>query len=210
LGSGGDVPEARRIPREGEKEGGEEPEEAAPSEKPDAAPPVDEVEASGSTLSPQEVTSLLRASLLQSISTPLSKLPPSSFPIAATVLSAAYILPSRPFIPPSFSGTGSSGTSIDIKNSSHKSLTTFLKTCEKEGLLKLKDQKITSKSTELVITGVFPKHDGVVGHREYTTLKDMEDKKVKKEGAGGIGAEKGEGDHGEGDLEGLADYCPIL
>jgi translation initiation factor 2D len=48
-------------------------------------------------------------------------------------------------------------------------------------LLKLKDQKTTSKSTELVITGVFPKHDDVVGHRKYTTLKDMEDKKVKKE-----------------------------
>jgi len=48
-------------------------------------------------------------------------------------------------------------------------------------LLKLKDQKTTSKSTELVITAVFPKHADVVGHRSYTTLKDMENKKTKME-----------------------------
>jgi hypothetical protein len=32
-----------------------------------------------------------------------------------------------------------------------------------------------------VITGVFPKHAEVLAHREYTTLKDIEDKRAKKE-----------------------------
>lgn len=126
------------------------------------------------------MTSLLRSSVLQAISTTLSKLPPSSFPITATVFYATYILPSRPFTPSS-PEAGQSGTPIDIKSSSHKSLTTFLKACEKEGLLKLKDQKTTSKSTELVITAVFPKHADVVDHRPYTTLKDVENKKMKME-----------------------------
>jgi hypothetical protein len=128
-----------------------------------------------------EVTSLLRASLLQSISTTLSKLPPSSFPITATTFYSSHILPSRPFI--CASSSNATTTPIDIKNSSHKSLTTFLKSVEKEGLLKLKDQKSSAKpkTSELVITGVFPKHVDVVAHRKYTTVKDVEDKKAKKE-----------------------------
>jgi translation initiation factor 2D len=110
----------------------------------------------------------------------LSKLPPSSFPITATIFYSSYILPSRPFIPPSQSATT---TPIDIKNSSHKSLTTFLKSVEKEGLIKLKDQKGTtkSKSSDLVITGVFSKHVDVLAHRGYTTLKAVEEKKAKKQ-----------------------------
>ena len=32
-----------------------------------------------------------------------------------------------------------------------------------------------------MITAVFPKHADVLGHRGYTTLKDVEDKKAKKE-----------------------------
>jgi translation initiation factor 2D len=126
-----------------------------------------------------EVTLLLRTSLLQSILTILSKLPPSSFPITATNFYSAYILPSRP----SSSAPNAPTTPIDIKNSSHKSLTAFLKSAEKEGLLKLKDQKSTAKSkaTDLVITGVFPQHADVVAHRRYTTLKDVEDKRVRQE-----------------------------
>lgn len=51
---------------------------------------------------------------------------------------------------------------------------------EKEGLIKLKDQK-AGKGTELVIMGVFPKHDDVIAHRSHTTLKQMEEKQAKKE-----------------------------
>jgi translation initiation factor 2D len=129
-----------------------------------------------------EVSSLLRTSLLQSIFTILSKLPPSSFPITATIFYSTYILPSRP----SYSAPNAPNaptTPIDIKNSSHKSLTSFLKSVEKEGLLKLKDQKSTAKSkaTDLVITGVFPQHADVLAHQRYTTLKDVEDKKARQE-----------------------------
>lgn len=109
-----------------------------------------------------------------------SKLPPSSFPIASTVFYSTYILPSRPYFPPT-SPNPPPTTPIDIKSSSHKNLTAFLKSLEKEGLLKLKDQKTTGKSTELVITGVFPKHVDVIAHRKYTTLKDVDDRKAKKD-----------------------------
>ena len=119
------------------------------------------------------MTSILRTSLLQSISTNLSKLAPGAFPISATIFYATHILPFRP-AHPSFE------TPIDIKSSSHKSLTTFLKASEKEGLLKLKDIK-AGKATELVVVGVFPKHVEVETHRQYTTLKDVEEKRAKKE-----------------------------
>ncbi|KAF7980439.1 hypothetical protein HWV62_38284 [Athelia sp. TMB] len=120
-----------------------------------------------------EVTSVLRTSLLQSISSNLSKLAPGVFPIPATIFYATHILPFRPAHP-------SFNTPIDIKSSSHKSLTTFLKASEKEGLLKLKDIK-TGKATELVVVGVFPKNVDVETHRQYITLKDVEEKRAKKE-----------------------------
>lgn len=191
LGSGGDVPEAReideRVEKDGEGEAGQEAQNAQDA-SPSSATGVTALaegeartEASGSILSPQEVTTILRTSLLQAISATLSKLSPATFPITATIFYSSYILPSRPFVHPSSSSA--TPTPIDIKNSSHKSLTTFLKAAEKEGLIKLKDQKGTtkSKSSDLVITGVFPKHADVLAHKEYKTLKEVEDKRAKKE-----------------------------
>jgi translation initiation factor 2D len=116
---------------------------------------------------PAEVSTILRTSLLQAI-----KLVPSSFPISATTFYTSYILPSRPAHPPT------AHTLVDIKHSTHKSLTAFLKLCEKDGLIKLKDMK-----SELVITAVFPDHADVASHQSYTTLKDAEAKREEREEA---------------------------
>ncbi|KZP05820.1 hypothetical protein FIBSPDRAFT_877106 [Athelia psychrophila] len=181
MGSGGEVP----APRNG---GGEvaEPEQREGEEQVEAQVGVADGQGQGqvevadevgfeSTLSPQEVTSTLRTALLQSIATNLSKLPPGAWPITATIFYTTHILPFRPACPLS-----EATTSIDIKNSSHKSLTTFLKAAEKDGLVKLKELK-ASKGTELAVTGVFPKHIDVEAHRGYATLKDVEDTRAKKE-----------------------------
>ena len=40
---------------------------------------------------------------------------------------------------------------------------------------------MTGKSTELVITSVNEKHADVASHQNFTTLKDVEDKKAKQE-----------------------------
>jgi len=119
-----------------------------------------------------DVSILLRTSLLQAISANLSTLPPSSFPISATVFYTSYILPSRP----SHLSSSLTSTPVDIKHSAHKSLTAFLKACEKEGLVKLKDMK-----SELVVLGVFPQHVDVLAHRVYETLKDADVKREKRE-----------------------------
>ncbi|EGN94711.1 hypothetical protein SERLA73DRAFT_77454 [Serpula lacrymans var. lacrymans S7.3] len=125
------------------------------------------------TLSREEVTTILRKSVLQAIQKLLSELPASSFPLSATVFYSTYILPSRP----AFISEHVLTTPIDIKHSTHKSLTTFLKVCEKEGLIKLKDMK-----SEVLVMGVFPTHDDVEAHRPYTSLKDLELKREKQDG----------------------------
>ncbi|KAF7980428.1 hypothetical protein HWV62_38262 [Athelia sp. TMB] len=122
---------------------------------------------------PEEVTSILRTALLQSISTSFLTLPPGTFPIPAVVFYTTHILPFRPahvsFITP-----------IDIKCSSHKSLTTFLKAAEKEGLLQLKERRM-HKHMELLVVDVDPKHHDVAAHHVYITLKDVEGKRAVKE-----------------------------
>lgn len=112
----------------------------------------------------EEVTSLLRLSTLQAIHTLLSALPPASFPIPSSLLYSSYILPCRPAY------VSSLGTTINIKNSSHRSLTSFLKTLEKEGLLKLKDLR-----GDLNILSVQPKHSEVLQHEAYKTISDVEE-----------------------------------
>ncbi|KZP32297.1 hypothetical protein FIBSPDRAFT_944363 [Athelia psychrophila] len=83
--------------------------------------------------------------------------------------------PALPAGPPS-----ESTTPIDIKNSLHKSLTTFLKATEKDGLLKLKELK-AGKGTELVVIGVFPKHIDAEAYRGYAMLRYVEDVHAKQE-----------------------------
>ncbi|KAI0340373.1 eukaryotic translation initiation factor SUI1 family protein [Trametopsis cervina] len=127
------------------------------------------------TLPPEDVSFCLRNALLQAISTTLSKLPPSSFPMSASAFWANYVLPTRPAYALGPQGLVDS-SAIDIKQSSYKSVKAFLKACAKEGLLKLKENK-----GDVVVTGIFPAHPAVVGHRPHRTVHSIEQKKEKAE-----------------------------
>ena len=143
--------------------------------------------------SSQEVTELLNKSLLQAISTTLSSLPPSGFPITATLLYTNHILPSRPAYPSlviprtsvaenSDSLSGGSrphiDTEITIKSSSHKSLTSFLKAAEKASLLTLKAPQ--KHQPEILVTSVNVSHQTVKDHTAFVTIRDVELKAAKK------------------------------
>jgi translation initiation factor 2D len=71
-----------------------------------------------------------------------------------------------------------SSTPIDIKHSSHKNLTQFLKAAAQQGLIKTKEQR-----GEVVITHVFGDHPDVVAHILFgTTLGDVAKKEdIEKE-----------------------------
>ncbi|KAF9502136.1 hypothetical protein BDN71DRAFT_1459374 [Pleurotus eryngii] len=126
-------------------------------------------------LTPDDVSAALRSSLLQAIQTTLSKVPQSSFPVIATTFYSSNVLPSRPaFLSPY------SETPIDIKHSSHKSLTAFFKAMEKEGLITLKVPKGKSGG-DVVITAVNTRHPDVESHSSYTTIADIEARRKKRE-----------------------------
>ncbi|KZT54753.1 hypothetical protein CALCODRAFT_438092 [Calocera cornea HHB12733] len=109
---------------------------------------------------------ILRTALIHAIATTLSKLPTSSFPILGTNLYAVHILPARPSYAPA---------DADIKHSSYKKLAKFLKTVEKDGLIKTKDVK-----GETWLTAVNASHPDVAQHKGYKTIADAEKKDAKK------------------------------
>jgi translation initiation factor 2D len=155
--------------------------------------PAEPVASTTISYSPQEVTELLNKSLLQAISTTLSSLPPSGFPIAATLLYTNHILPSRPAFPslvisPSVLAGDSDrlsdeprpdiDTEITIKSSSHKSLTTFLKAAEKSSLLTLKAPQ--KHQPDILVTSINVSHQTVREHTAFVTVRDLELKAAKK------------------------------
>lgn len=73
-----------------------------------------------------------------------------------------HILPARP-------STRTATTPVDIKHSSFKSLTAFLRTAEKGGLIKLKDAR-----PDVVVAAVYPTHPDVVGHRRHLTVGEVD------------------------------------
>jgi translation initiation factor 2D len=64
---------------------------------------------------------------------------------------------------------------VDIKHSTFKNLTAFLKWIEKDGLLKLKEFK-----GELNIIGINASHHDVLAHKPYKTIADKEKQEEKK------------------------------
>ncbi|CAG8681067.1 10763_t:CDS:2, partial [Scutellospora calospora] len=89
-----------------------------------------EIEKPSAKYTTTEVDNLLQASFYQAI---LEKLTPSgTLPITSSQLYSAYILPSRPV------GTDND---VDVKKSSYKKITKFLKAMEKKGVIKLKEQR---------------------------------------------------------------------
>jgi len=88
----------------------------------------------------------LRSALIESISTTLSKLPLGFFPITSSIFHETYILPYR-----SSQLMVAVSTPVDIKHSVFKSLTPFLKSSAKEGLIKIKETK-----GGVVVSGTVP------------------------------------------------------
>lgn len=124
-----------------------------------------------------EVSTILRTSLIQAIRTTLADLPPASFPMAATTCYTAHILPARPAFP-----IDSPSTPVDIKHSAHKTLTAFLKSAEKEDLLRLKEVKGKGgKGGDTQVLGVFKAHPDVVAHAPYRTVGQVEAKRDKQQ-----------------------------
>jgi translation initiation factor 2D len=100
---------------------------------------VDAPVASIPRLDPSEISTLLHLSLLRT----LPSLPTSSFPIPASLLYSAHVLPSRPaYIPKE------QRDDVVIGKSEWKKLAKWMKEAGKDGLLKVKETK-----GELVIQG---------------------------------------------------------
>ena len=98
----------------------------------------------------------------------LAVLPSSAFPMPAT-LYTVHILPARDF-------TRTATAPVDIKHSSFKSLSGFLRTAEKGGLLKLKDVR-----PESVVVAVYPTRADVVAHRLHRTAGEEESRRRRAE-----------------------------
>ncbi|KAG8824701.1 hypothetical protein FRC18_010470 [Serendipita sp. 400] len=115
------------------------------------------------TLAASDVDDILRNALLYYIHASFESL---SFPYSASVLYAEGILPFRP--------SDTNPSEAVIKNSSFKKLKPFLKSIEKDGILKLKEI-----GGELNIMAVDEQHSDVQGVKKYRTLAD-EDKREAK------------------------------
>jgi len=187
IGSKGDPPEAVPVSETGGEEtgagnGGAEGGEGAdgpladvqdhPPEKkegPDVGPEGAAAVPVPEKLTPEDVSVRLRAALLQALRTTLTNLPSSAFPMPTTTLYTAHILPARPF-------TRSVTTPVDIKHSSFKSLSSFLHTAEKGGLLKLKDAR-----PDAVVVAVYPTHADVVAHAPHRTVGEEDERRRRAE-----------------------------
>ncbi|KDQ54587.1 hypothetical protein JAAARDRAFT_182095 [Jaapia argillacea MUCL 33604] len=129
-------------------------------------------EAQEKTLTAEEISEILQNALIQSILFLASNpLPPSSFPMPSTTFYTSHILPYRP----AHLLLSTSQPQADIKHSSFKSLSAFLKSSEKSGLLTLKNQK-----SDVMVASVNITHPAVQAATKYKTMKDVEDKEKKK------------------------------
>jgi translation initiation factor 2D len=108
------------------------------------------------TLVLPDVSAILRTALVAAIHTSLSAPPPGTFPLAASQLYTAHVLPARP------AHAVHTSSPIDIKHSAHKNLSAFLKAAEKDGLVSLKHAK-----GDVLVAAV---HPAAAEHRPYRTV----------------------------------------
>ncbi|KAI9429000.1 hypothetical protein H4582DRAFT_2035102 [Lactarius indigo] len=144
---------------------GQEPAENAPAVAQDGAAEAEEIE----ELTPEEVSTRLRAALLQALQTSLAALPISAFPMPTTTLYTTHILPARPF-------SREATTPVDIKHSAFKSLSAFLRASEKGGLLKLKEAR-----PDVQVSAVFPTHPDVIAHEPHRTVGEEDERRRRAE-----------------------------
>lgn len=109
----------------------------------------------------KDVDSILRSALLYYILAEGNSL---TFPYAASALYAEGILPFRP-------ADAKLSTSV-IKNSSFKKLKPFLKSLEKDGIVRLKEM-----GGDLNIMALDTVHPEVTGVKKYRTVADVEKRK---------------------------------
>ncbi|CAJ0915212.1 14898_t:CDS:10, partial [Entrophospora sp. SA101] len=106
-------------------------------------------------VSVSEIDEILQASLYQAL---LEKLTPKeTLPISGSKLYDSYLLPCRPI--------GTEDT-VDIKKSSHKNLTKFLKAIEKKGVIKLRARK-----GEILLDSVNWEHDELTTFRSHKSIE---------------------------------------
>lgn len=96
-------------------------------------------------LTPAEISTLLNLALLQSLSTTLE---PASFPMPASTLYSAHILPNRPAYVPK-----NQREDVVIAKSEWKKLVKWMKEAGKDGLVKVKESKGEAVVQGLVLSG---------------------------------------------------------
>ncbi|KAG8908931.1 hypothetical protein FRB99_000034 [Tulasnella sp. 403] len=117
-----------------------------------------------SDLSPTEIDEILKLSLLQFLACVLPK-NPDALPCPASAFLTSHMQTCRPF--------GTPG--LDLKHSSYKSLSKFLKAIEKDGILKVKD---IHGITTVISADV--SHPDVVAHKPFTTVGQVDAKERAK------------------------------
>ncbi|KAK6909750.1 translation initiation factor 2D [Kwoniella mangroviensis CBS 10435] len=121
---------------------------------------------SSEPLSSSEISTLLSISLLQA----LKSLQGSSFPLPASLLYSAHVLPNRPsYIPKE------RREEVVIAKSDWKKLTKWMKELGKDGLLKIKETK-----GEVIVQSFDSNHPSLQSHSEFTTIAQEEQKAAKK------------------------------
>ncbi|KAF7319522.1 Eukaryotic translation initiation factor SUI1 family protein [Mycena chlorophos] len=187
MGSKPDVPESSSMSAEPSSESQQVEQERIEEEAAAPSPPTNEPVQSTAevVLTPDDVSLLLHQALIQSLSTALANVPPSTFPMSGSIFYSTYILPYRPAYPELVLqkdlGDAEPGTAdVSIKTSGHKSLTAFLKAMEKASLLTLKAPPKHSAQSEVAVTAVNAAHPSVEGHKKFATVKDIETTAAKK------------------------------
>ncbi|KAK4685848.1 translation initiation factor 2D, partial [Tremellales sp. Uapishka_1] len=145
--------------------------EAGPSKSRTPSPPLVETlslsdDPGSIPLEPSDISTLLSLALLQT----LPNLAPTIFPIPASTLYSAHILPNRPAYIPRLQRD-----EVVIGKSEWKKLSKWMKEATKEGILKTKETK-----GEVVILGYDAKHPSADSHVPFTTISQEETKLAKR------------------------------
>ncbi|GLD92748.1 hypothetical protein PINS_up001327 [Pythium insidiosum] len=113
-----------------------------------------ETPSSSNELSRSDMDELYRCTLLQALRT--GKLKDKQLPMLASTLHATVLLPNRP-----------AGVTLNIKQTTHKKLSAFLKAMASRGLL-----HVTEKDGVQSVIAISARHPDVVAHAVYRTAED--------------------------------------
>ncbi|KAI9360845.1 hypothetical protein DFJ73DRAFT_897223 [Zopfochytrium polystomum] len=109
--------------------------------------------ASSSSTTPEAMDALLAQTFLSALKLSAPLADPKQFPITSSTFYSAHMLPYRAAAP----GAPHQPQVLDVKHSSHKKLSKFLKAMEKKGYVKLKE-----RAGDTLVVGVNWKHPEIV------------------------------------------------